>query len=145
MRCSSAWLARCGSNIRERCTTSHRAVMRRPTSFWTTRIAESSCEHSVQRSLGYGWVLHAFCLMRNHYHLLLQTPQPNLSRGMRQVNGVYTQCFNRRHEHVGHVFQGRFGGVLVERESYLLELARYVPLNPVRAGFVSSAGQWPWS
>ena len=93
----------------------------------------------------YGWVLHAFCLMGNHYHLLLQTPQPNLSRGMRQVNGVYTQCFNRRHEHVGHVFQGRFGGVLVERESYLLELARYVPLNPVRAGFVSSAGQWPWS
>ena len=83
--------------------------------------------------------------MGNHYHLLLRTPQPNLSRGMRQVNGVYTQCFNRRHEHVGHVFQGRFGGVLVERESYLLELARYVPLNPVRAGFVSSAGQWPWS
>lgn len=93
----------------------------------------------------YGWLLHVFCLMGNHYHLLLETPSPNLSRGMRQVNGVYTQCFNRRHKHVGHVFQGRFGAILVERESYLLELARYLPLNPVRAGFVSAAAQWPWS
>ena len=93
----------------------------------------------------YRWVLHAYCLMGNHYHLLVETPQPNLSRGMRQVNGVYTQCFNRRHKHVGHVFQGRFGAILVERESHLLELARYVPLNPVRAGFVNSAAQWPWS
>lgn len=91
------------------------------------------------------WLLHAFCLMGNHYHLLLETPQPNLSRGMRQLNGVYSQCFNRRHERVGHVFQGRFTAILVERETYLLELARYVPLNPVRAGFVSSAERWPWS
>ena len=93
----------------------------------------------------YRWVLHAFCLMGNHYHLLLETPQPNLSRGMRQLNGVYTQCFNRRHHRVGHVFQGRFTAILVERDTYLLELARYVPLNPVRAGFVTSAEQWPWS
>ena len=93
----------------------------------------------------YGWVLHAYCLMGNHYHLLLETPQPNLSRGMRQLNGVYTQCFNRRHQRVGHVFQGRFTAILVERESYLLVLARYVPLNPVRAGLVASAEQWPWS
>jgi len=93
----------------------------------------------------YRWVLHAYCLMGNHYHLLVETLQPNLSRGMRQVNGVYTQCFNRRHKHVGHLFQGRFGAILVERESHLLELARYVPLNPVRAGFVNSAAQWPWS
>ncbi|HYY62626.1 MAG TPA: transposase, partial [Burkholderiales bacterium] len=93
----------------------------------------------------HSWLLHAFCLMGNHYHLLLETPQPNLSRGMRQLNGVYTQCFNRRHQRVGHVFQGRFTAILLERESYLLELARYVPLNPVRAGFVASAEQWPWS
>jgi REP element-mobilizing transposase RayT len=93
----------------------------------------------------HGWVLHAFCLMGNHYHLQLETPQPNLSRGMRQLNGVYTQRFNRRHQRVGHVLQGRFTAILVERESYLLELVRYVPLNPVRAGFVPSAEQWQWS
>lgn len=93
----------------------------------------------------YRWLLHAFCLMGNHYHLLLETPQPNLSRGMRQLNGVYTQCFNRRHQRVGHVLQGRFTAILVQRETYLLESARYVPLNPVRAGFVASAEQWPWS
>lgn len=93
----------------------------------------------------HGWVLHAFCLMGNHYHLLVETPQPNLSRGMHQLNGVYSQCFNRRHERVGHVLQGRFTAIVVERESYLLELARYVPLNPVRAGMVAAAGQWPWS
>ena len=91
------------------------------------------------------WVLHAFCLMGNHYHLLFETPHPNLSRGMHQLNGVYSQCFNRRHERVGHVFQGRFTAILVEREAYLLELARYLPLNPVRAGFIGSPDKWPWS
>jgi putative transposase len=91
------------------------------------------------------WVLHAFCLMGDHYHLLFETPQPNLSRGMHQLNAVYSQCFNRRHQRVGHVFQGRFTAILVERESHLLVLARYLPLNPVRAGFVASADQWPWS
>jgi REP element-mobilizing transposase RayT len=91
------------------------------------------------------WLLHAFCLMGNHYHLLLETPRPNLSQGMHRLNGVYSQCFNRRHQRVGHVLQGRFTAILVEREAYLLELARYVPLNPVRAGFVSSPGDWPWS
>ena len=91
------------------------------------------------------WLLHAFCLMGNHYHLLVETPEPNLSRGMHQLNGVYSQCFNRRHQRVGHVLQGRFTAILVERESYLLELARYVPLNPVRAGMVDSPEKWPWS
>jgi putative transposase len=93
----------------------------------------------------YRWLLHAFCLMGNHYHLLLETPQPNLSRGMRQLNGVYSQCFNRRHRRVGHVLQGRFTAILVERETYLLELARYLPLNAVRADFVASAEKWHWS
>jgi hypothetical protein len=64
---------------------------------------------------------------------------------MKQLNGVYTQRFNRRHERVGHLFQGRFGAILVERETYLLELVRYISLNPVRAGVVSSAEQWRWS
>ena len=75
--------------------------------------------------------------MDNHYHLVVETPQANLSRGMRQLNGVYTQIFNRRHGRVGHLFQGRYKAVLVEKESYLLELARYVVLNPVKAGLVS--------
>ena len=91
------------------------------------------------------WLLHAFCLMGNHYHLLIETPDPNLSRGMHRLNGAYSQCFNRRHQRVGHVLQGRFTAILVERDAYLLELARYVPLNPVRAGFANSAEEWAWS
>ncbi len=93
----------------------------------------------------FGWELHAYCLMGNHYHLLLTTPMPNLSRGMKQLNGVFTQRFNRRNERVGHLFQGRFGAILVERETYLLELVRYISLNPVRAGIVASADEWRWS
>ena len=83
--------------------------------------------------------------MDNHYHVVIETAEPNLSKGMRQLNGVYTQYFNRRHGRVGHVFQGRFKGILVEKDSYLLELARYVVLNPVRAGMVRSADRYPWS
>lgn len=93
----------------------------------------------------FGWRAHAYCLMDNHYHLLVETPAPNLSRGMRQLNGVYTQRFNRRHGRTGHVFQGRFKAILVDREAYLLELARYVVLNPVRAGMVRRAQDWRWS
>jgi putative transposase len=93
----------------------------------------------------YKWLCHAFCLMDNHYHLLVETVDGNVSLGMRHLNGVYTQAFNRRHHRVGHVFQGRFTSVLVERESYLLELCRYVVLNPVRAGIVKHAGAYRWS
>jgi len=91
------------------------------------------------------WKLHAYVLMGNHFHLLLETSEPNLSRGMRQLNGIYTQRFNRRHRRTGHLLQGRFKGILVEKESHLLELARYVVLNPVRAGMVRTAKAWPWS
>jgi hypothetical protein len=79
------------------------------------------------------------------YHLLVETPEANLSRGMRHLNGVYTQAFNRRHKRTGHVLQGRFKAILVEKESHLLELARYVVLNPVRARAGRSARDWPWS
>lgn len=93
----------------------------------------------------YQWICHAYCLMGNHYHLLLETPEANLSSGMRQLNGVYTQRHNRRHERVGHVFQGRYKAILVEKQGYLLELARYIVLNPVRAQMVHTAKDWPWS
>jgi len=93
----------------------------------------------------YNWVCHAYCLMSNHYHLVIETPEANLSKGMRQLNGVYTQSFNRTHNRVGHVFQGRYKAIHVEKDSYLLELARYVVLNPVRAGMVRSAKDWRWS
>ncbi len=91
------------------------------------------------------WACHAFCLMDNHYHLLLETASANLGRGMRQLNGVYTQRFNRAHDRVGHVFQGRYKAILVEKQAYLLELCRYVVLNPVRAGMVANPDDWPWS
>lgn len=87
----------------------------------------------------------AYCLMGNHYHFVLRTRQPNLSRLMRHINGAYTRAFNRRHHVVGHVFQGRFHAVLVDSDAYLLEVCRYVELNPVRAGLVGSVVDWPWS
>jgi hypothetical protein len=83
--------------------------------------------------------------MDNHYHLLIETPEANLSRGMRQINGVYTQQFNRRHGRCGHVFQGRYKAIVVQKEAYLLELCRYVVLNPVRAGMVNDVADWSWS
>jgi REP element-mobilizing transposase RayT len=93
----------------------------------------------------YGWICHAYCLMANHYHLLVETPKANLSIGMRQLNGIYTQSFNRRHRRVGHLFQGRFKAILVEKESYLLELCRYIVLNPVRVKGGAKMGAWKWS
>ena len=84
----------------------------------------------------------AYCLMGNHYHLIVQTPLANLSALMRQVNGVYTQVFNRRHRQVGHLFQGRFKAILVDTDAYLLALCRYVERNPVAAGLVASPGDW---
>jgi len=101
-------------------------------------VLEAVCEK-------YNWECHAYCLMNNHYHLLIETPDANLSIGMRQLNGVYTQKFNRNHGRVGHVFQGRYKSILVDKENHLLELCRYIVLNPVRAGITRSARDWPWS
>ena len=93
----------------------------------------------------YNWIIHAYCLMDNHYHILIETPDSNLSKGMRQLNGVYTQYFNRTHNRVGHVYQGRYVAIIIQKETYLLEVARYVVLNPVRARMVRTAKDWPWS
>ena len=93
----------------------------------------------------YNWLCHAYCLMTNHYHLLIETPDGNLSLGMRQLNGVYTQLYNKRHQRNGHLFQGRFKGILIQKDSHLLEVCRYVVLNPVRAKMAESPEQWRWS
>ena len=93
----------------------------------------------------FDWYCHAYCLMSNHYHLLIETNAPTLSKGVKYLNGTYTQYFNRRNKRVGHVFQGRYKAVLVQKESYLLELARYIVLNPVRARMVRQTIDWPWS
>lgn len=91
------------------------------------------------------WLLHAWVLMSNHYHLLIETPEIGLSRGMKSLNREYAEYFNWRHDRIGHLFHGRFKGILVEREGHLLELVRYIVLNPVRAGMVRYAGDYAWS
>jgi len=91
------------------------------------------------------WVCYAYCLMDNHYHLLIETTRPNLSRGMRELNGVYAQKLNYIRDSVGHVFQSRYKSILVEKDNYLLELCRYIALNPVRAGIVENPEDWRWS
>ena len=87
----------------------------------------------------------AYCLMPNHYHLVLETARANLSLAMRQLNGTYAQAWNRRYDRVGHVFQGRFKGQVIDSDPYLRDVCRYVALNPVRSGLVSHARDWPWS
>jgi REP element-mobilizing transposase RayT len=99
--------------------------------------------HKVNKR--YNWICHAYCLMDNHYHLVIETPDGNLSKGMRQLNGVYTQTFNKRHNRVGHIFQGRYKAILIQKESHLLEVCRYVVLNPVRAKSVKRVEEWKWS
>lgn len=93
----------------------------------------------------FNWLCHAYCLMENHYHLVIETVDASLSRGMKHLNGLYTQKFNWHHHRVGHVFQGRFKAVLIEKESHLLEACRYVVLNPLRAEMIRQPEAWPWS
>ena len=92
-----------------------------------------------------GWLCHSFCLIPNHYHVLLETPEANLAQGMRLVNGMFAQRFNARYQRHGHVFQGPYGAVLIEDDDHLLEVCRYIALNPVRAGLVDEPADWPWS
>jgi REP element-mobilizing transposase RayT len=118
---------------------------RREDIFEDDRDRQTFLETLEQVITQFNWTCYAWCLMDNHYHLLIQTPDGNLSKGMRQLNGVYTQASNRRHGRVGHLFQGRFKAILVDSDAYLLELARYVVLNPVRAGMVKKPDGWAWS
>ena len=91
------------------------------------------------------WRCHAYCLMGNHYHLILETPEPNVAAGVHRLHCVYARWFNRRHGRLGRVFEDRYKTILIEKESHLLEVARYVVLNPVRAGISGTPEEWPWS
>jgi putative transposase len=93
----------------------------------------------------WGWRLHAYCLMTNHFHLLVETPERNLSSGMQRLKSGYAGYFNERHSLVGHLFQQRFGSRLIEGEEHLSETLRYIALNPVRAGLCAHPAEWPWS
>lgn len=93
----------------------------------------------------YNWICYAYCLMDNHYHLAVETPDGNIAIGMRQLNGVYAQAFHRRHRRGGHLFEGRYKAILIQKDSHLLEVCRYIVLNPVRAGTVEDPGDWRWS
>jgi putative transposase len=99
----------------------------------------------AQAATNHGWECLSYCLMENHYHLLVRTPQPTLRAGMQRLNGCYAQGFNVRHRLVGHVFEGRYTSVTVEGDSHLRELIRYISLNPVRAGACRHPGDWFWS
>ncbi len=93
----------------------------------------------------YDWCCHVYCLMDNHYHLLIEASKVSLSEGMKYLNGSYTQSFNKMNQRFGYVFQVPYEAIQVETESHLLELTRHIVLNPVRAQMVSSAKEWPWS
>jgi putative transposase len=93
----------------------------------------------------YQWLCHTYCLLDNHYHLLIEVPLGNLPNGMRHLNGLYAQRFNNRHDRCGHLFQARYRSILVEKNAYLLSVARYIVLNPVRAGIVRRPEDYRWS
>ncbi len=104
------------------------------------KLLEQACKR-------HQWSVYAYCLMDNHYHLLIETREATLSKGMRHLNGVYTQWYNntRKEKRFGHLFQGRYKAILVDRDNYLLELSRYIVLNPIRAKMVSELMDYPWS
>jgi REP-associated tyrosine transposase len=93
----------------------------------------------------FGWQCRAYCLMTNHYHVALQTPDPNIGDGMHRLNGLYAQAFNRRHRLKGHLFEERYWSALVETDEHSLNLMRYIVLNPVRARMCALPHQWLWS
>src|SRR6187402_2242936 len=98
--------------------------------------------HVIQR---YALLCHAYCEMTNHYHLAVTTTEANLSRAVQRLNSHYAQWWNWRHERIGHVFQSRFNSQLIQEDAYLVNVCRYIILNPVRAGMAGSPEEWPWS
>ena len=98
---------------------------------------------SVKRR--YGWKVHAYCLMTNHYHLLTETPEPNIGAGMQWMNSTYAHRFNEKYDRIGHLFQRRYADGIILTDEHLREVIRYIPLNPVRAGLCKRPEDWPWS
>jgi putative transposase len=92
----------------------------------------------------YDWALHAYCLMPNHYHLIVQARQVDLSKGMHRLNGGYAQGFNDRHERVGHLFQNRFKALTIESAEHFDQALAYVHANPVAAGLCRDEADWSW-
>ena len=117
----------------------------RKTVFRNNRDRERFLSYLESAHERYGAILHVYCLMDNHYHLLLETPRGNLSQSLHHINGAYTTYFNIKHRRSGHLFQGRFKAILVEKDSYSGELSRYIHLNPVRAGLVKNPLRYGWS
>jgi REP element-mobilizing transposase RayT len=115
------------------------------TVFQSNREREKYLSYLESAHERYGAVIHVYCLMGNHYHLLLETPRGNLSKILHYINGAYTTYFNIKRGRSGHLFQGRFKGILVDKDEYCKELSRYVHLNPVRAGMVKAPLEYPWS
>jgi REP element-mobilizing transposase RayT len=113
--------------------------------FKSKRDREKFLEYLASATERYGAVIHAYCLLGNHYHLLLETPEGNLSQIMRHINGAYTTYFNVKRKRAGHLFQGRYKAILVEADEYATELSRYIHLNPVRAGIVAKPEEYQWS
>lgn len=113
--------------------------------FKSQRDREKFLDYLTTASTRYGAVIHAYCLMSNHYHLFLETPGGNLSQIMRHINGAYTTYFNVKRKRTGHLFQGRYKAILVEADAYATELTRYIHLNPVRAGMAVRPEAYLWS
>ncbi len=113
--------------------------------FKSQRDREKFLEYLASATERYGAIVHAYCLMSNHYHLLLETPEGNLAQIMRHINGAYTTYFNFKRKRAGHLFQGRYKAILVEADEYATELSRYIHLNPVRAGMVTRPEEYRWS
>jgi putative transposase len=117
----------------------------RKTVFQSNRDREKYLSYLESAHERYGAVIHVYCLMGNHYHLLLETPRGNLSKILHYINGAYTTYFNIKRGRSGHLFQGRYKGILVDKDEYCKELSRYIHLNPVRAGMVKAPLEYPWS
>ncbi|MGB4111097.1 MAG: transposase [Desulfomonilia bacterium] len=113
--------------------------------FSSDRDRQQFLSYLESAHMRYGALFHGYCLMENHYHLLMETPRENLSRIMHHINGAYTMYYNVKMERSGHLFQGRYRSILVEKDAYCLELSRYIHLNPVRAGMVKKVEDYPWS
>ena len=131
-------------NCLTECFTSLHEALRGLRSFATHTTTSHSRAQLREVIRKFAWNVYAYCLMPNHYHLVLSTERESLSKGMHRLNGLYAQRFNRRHGRVGHLFQNRFSAYVIESDAHLLSAILYVGDNPVRAGLAERPADWPW-